>query len=105
MIKEERKKERMKKRRRKAAGIIFLILIIVLGGGFAIGWTCFRIKTVEVEGNALYENSVIEDAVLNDKYSWNSTEIRPLFINSEIIRTETARYSTAAEHTFQQIVE
>ena len=72
MIKEERKKERMKKRRRKAAGIIFLILIIVLGGGFAIGWTCFRIKTVEVEGNALYENSVIEDAVLNDKYSWNS---------------------------------
>jgi hypothetical protein len=32
-------------------------------------------------------------------------EIRPLFINSEILRTETARYSTAAEHTFQQIVE
>jgi hypothetical protein len=32
-------------------------------------------------------------------------EIRPLFINSEILRTETARYSTASEHTFQQIVE
>lgn len=68
MIKEERKK----KRRAKKMLISFLILLSVLLIAIVVVWKVFVVKHVKVEGNVLYEEQLIKDTVLNDKYSWNS---------------------------------
>lgn len=49
-----------------------LITIAVLAILFFIALKLFTVKKVVVEGNELYDQKTIEDAVLNDKYSWNS---------------------------------
>ena len=49
-----------------------LITIAVLAILFLIALKLFTVKRVVVEGNELYDQKTIEDAVLNDKYSWNS---------------------------------
>ena len=49
-----------------------LITIAVLAILFLIALKLFTVKKVVVEGNELYDQKTIEDAVLNDKYSWNS---------------------------------
>ena len=49
-----------------------LITIAVLAILFLIVLKLFTVKRVVVEGNELYDQKTIEDAVLNDKYSWNS---------------------------------
>ncbi|MBE5889650.1 MAG: cell division protein FtsQ [Lachnospiraceae bacterium] len=72
MIKEERKRERKRKRRWKAFWITLLTLLVVAGIAFLTAWYFFRVKKVVVEGNELYEDSVIEDAILNDEFSWNT---------------------------------
>lgn len=68
MIKEQRK--RKKKRRKLLKAIVVLILLLALAAVIVIKVFC--VKKVEVEGNVLYDSSVIQDSVLNDKYSWNS---------------------------------
>ncbi len=68
MIREERKKA---KRRKSILGtIVGIILFLALA--FLIVVKVFCVKNIVVEGNKLYDASVIEKAVLNDKYSWNS---------------------------------
>ena len=49
-----------------------LIAVAVLAILFLIALKLFTVKKVVVEGNELYDQKTIEDAVLNDKYSWNS---------------------------------
>ncbi len=68
MIKEQRKKK--KKRRKLLKVIIGMILLLALAAVIVI--KVFRVKKVEVEGNVLYDAGVIQESVLNDKYSWNS---------------------------------
>ena len=46
-----------------------LITIAVLAILFLIALKLFTVKKVVVEGNELYDQKTIEDAVLNDKYS------------------------------------
>ena len=46
-----------------------LITIAVLAILFLIVLKLFTVKRVVVEGNELYDQKTIEDAVLNDKYS------------------------------------
>ena len=66
------RKKRRHEKRLKHFLMGFLITICVLAVMFLIALKLFTVKKVVVEGNELYEQKVIEDAVLNDKYSWNS---------------------------------
>ena len=68
MIKEQRKKKRRFIQFLKTLIIVlFVIAVIIL-----IALKVFTVKKVVVEGNDLYEQQIIEDAVLNDDFSWNS---------------------------------
>ena len=66
------KKKRKHKKRLKHFFMGLLITIAVLAILFLIALKLFTVKKVVVEGNELYDQKTIEDAVLNDKYSWNS---------------------------------
>lgn len=68
MIKEERRRAR----RRKRIIIGILIFLAISAVAVVVVIKGFRIQTVEVQGNKLYPAEVIENAVLNDEYSWNS---------------------------------
>lgn len=68
MIKEQRKK----KRRAKKILIGLLVFLLILLISIVVVWKVFVVKNVKVEGNVLYEEQLIKDTVLNDKYSWNS---------------------------------
>ncbi len=67
MIKEERKKKKRRGRFLKTLLVIILLLAVLA----LVTIRLFTVKKVQVEGNVLYDDQVIEDAVLNDKYSWN----------------------------------
>lgn len=66
------KKKRKHKKRLKHFFMGLLIAVAVLAILFLIALKLFTVKKVVVEGNELYDQKTIEDAVLNDKYSWNS---------------------------------
>lgn len=68
MIKEKRKR----KRRFKKFLLGLLIFIAIVGLAFLAAIKLFVVKNVEVEGNEMYDSSVIQETVLNDEYSWNS---------------------------------
>lgn len=68
MIREERRKKR---RIRSFLHGLLVFAIIIAAGAFVV-MKLFTVKNVVVEDNKLYDDKVIEDAVLNDEYSWNS---------------------------------
>ena len=80
MIKEERRK----KKKRKNILQVILGILIVLALAVLIIFTVFKVKNVEVEGNKLYDAKVIEKAVLNDEYSWNSLYV---FLKYKFVNT------------------
>lgn len=51
-------------------GVGSAVLVGIVLGAIVSG--VFVVRDVEVEGNELYDQSVIEAAILNDDYSWNS---------------------------------
>ena len=61
------KKKRKHKKRLKHFFMGLLITIAVLAILFLIALKLFTVKRVVVEGNELYDQKTIEDAVLNDK--------------------------------------
>ena len=63
MIKEKRK------RKRRFLFFIrgFLIVMLLIAIAILIILKVFTVENVEIEGNKLYEQKVIEDVVLNDK--------------------------------------
>ena len=64
MIREERRrKQRLVTAFKVTVIVLSVILILVL-----VAINAFRVKKVVVEGNELYDQSVIEKAVLNDQY-------------------------------------
>ena len=81
MIREERRKKRKKK------NILSIILgvLIILALAAVIVVSVFKVKKVEVEGNQLYDSKVIEKAVLNDDYSWNSLYV---FVKYKFVATK-----------------
>ena len=81
MIREERRKKRKKK------NILSIILgvLIVFALAAVIVVSVFKVKDVEVEGNQLYDSKVIEKAVLNDEYSWNSLYV---FVKYKFVATK-----------------
>lgn len=81
MIKEERKRKQKLMTIFKVTIIVLsVILILVL-----VAINAFRVKKVIVEGNELYEQDIIEKAVLNDQYSWNSLYV---FFKYKFVKTE-----------------
>ena len=81
MIREERRKKRKKK------NILSIILgvLIILALAAVIVVSVFKVKKVEVEGNQLYDSKVIEKAVLNGDYSWNSLYV---FVKYKFVATK-----------------
>lgn len=51
-------------------GLFSVILLVTVSALIVI--KVFVVKTVKVEGNVLYDESLIKSTVLNDEYSWNS---------------------------------
>lgn len=68
MNKEKRKKLALVKRIVLAILIVILLLLIAVVVIFKV----FTVENVKVEGNELYDKTLIEQTVLNDEYSWNS---------------------------------
>lgn len=66
------KAKRRRKRHLKRVLSIFLSVIIIAALFFLVVFNVCKVKKVIVEGNVLYDKQVIEDAVLNDEYSWNA---------------------------------
>lgn len=98
MIREERRKKRQLKNYLRG------FFIAVLAGGLIgiVGVTVFVVEDVEVEGNILYDSQMIEDAVLNDDYSWNSLYVylKYRFIDTEEIPfVDTMEISMKNPHT------
>ena len=81
MIKEQRKK---KKKFVKILKILFTI-IFILAIAFLIAFKVFTVENVEVEGNVLYDEETIKNAVLYDDYSWNSLYV---FVKYKFIKTK-----------------
>lgn len=94
MIKEQRKR----KRRWKKVAIAFLIIILFLLIAFIVVIKVFTVKKVKVEGNLLYNQDVIEEAVLNDKYSWNSLYV---FLKYRFVDTEPIPFVDTMEITLE----
>ena len=68
MIKEKRRRQRRMKR--LLLGFLIFILMMVIAAFIVV--KVFVVKTVKVEGNKFYNEQLIKETVLNDKYSWNS---------------------------------
>ena len=90
MIKEERRK----KKKRKNILQVILGILIVLALAVLIIFTVFKVKNVEVEGNKLYDAKVIEKAVLNDEYSWNSLYV---FLKYKFVNTSEVPFVDTME--------
>ena len=100
MIKEERRK----KKKRKNILQVILGILIVLALAVLIIFTVFKVKNVEVEGNKLYDAKVIEKAVLNDEYSWNSlyVDLKYRFVDvGEVPFVDTMEISLDDPHTLR----
>lgn len=51
--------------------VILILWLVVLIAGIVI-INVFTVESVKIKGNELYEESLIEETVLNDDFSWNS---------------------------------
>ena len=94
MIKEKRRKAR----KRKKIAIALLIILLLLAAAALIVIKVFRVEKVEVEGNELYDAKVIEKAVLNDKYSWNSLYV---FLKYRFVDTKKVPFVDTMEITLK----
>ena len=68
MIKEKRRKQRLLKK--VLIGILVFMLLTMIAAFVVV--KVFVVSNVKVEGNELYDEQLITETVLNDKYSWNS---------------------------------
>lgn len=94
MIKEKRRKAR----KHKKIAIALLIILLLLVAAALIVIKVFRVEKVEVEGNELYDAKVIEKAVLNDKYSWNSLYV---FLKYRFVDTKKVPFVDTMEITLK----
>ena len=83
MIREKRRKKRLLKK--ILIGILIFLLLALLAAFIVI--KVFVVKEVKVEGNKLYDEQLITETVLNDKYSWNSLYVllKYTFIDTEAV--------------------
>ena len=94
MIKEERRRKKnliMYAKGFFAAVVTGLILGAVICGVFVV-------KDVKIEGNELYDQAVIEQAILDDDYCWNSLYV---FLKYRFRPTEEIPFIDSMEITLQ----
>lgn len=94
MIKEKRRKAK----KRKKIVTAFLIILLLLAVAAIVVVKVFCVEKVEVEGNELYDEKVIEKAVLNDKYSWNSLYV---FLKFRFVDTKEIPFIDTMEITLK----
>ena len=94
MIREQRRRARKKKK----ILIALLVFVLVMGAAGFAAVKLFVVEQVEVEGNVLYNSDVIETAVLNDKYSWNSLYV---FVKYRFVDTEPVPFVDTMEITLK----
>ena len=94
MIREQRRRARKKKK----ILIALLVFALVMGAAGFAAVKLFVVEQVEVEGNVLYNSDVIETAVLNDKYSWNSLYV---FVKYRFVDTEPVPFVDTMEITLK----
>lgn len=90
MIKEKRRK----KRQAKNIVLVLLGILLFLVIAFFVVIKVFVIKNVKVEGNQLYEEQLIKNAVLNDEYSWNSLYV---LIKYKFVETDAVPFIDTME--------
>ena len=61
-----------KVRRHRIIVRVILALAILVALGVVIVWKVFTVEEVRVEGNQLHSAKSVQNAILSDKYSWNS---------------------------------
>ncbi len=83
MIREKRRRKRLLKR--ILIALLVFLLLTILAAFIVI--KVFVVKNVKVEGNVLYDEQLIKETVLNDKYSWNSLYVllKYRFVDTEAI--------------------
>ena len=94
MIKEKRRK--VKKIKRILISLRVLLFIFAMAALIVV--RVFQVKHVEVHGNELYGADVIEQAVLNDEYSWNSLYV---FLKYRFVETEEVPFVDDMEITLK----
>ncbi len=93
-MKNERKEAAKRKKRRKVKLVCFLSVIFVLLLVFFLLMEIFQVKTVEVEGNDLYDDQKISQWVCNDRYSWNSLYV---FLKYRLQKTKEVPFVDSME--------
>lgn len=94
MIKEERQKTKQKKFRRRAI-LVAALIGVVMG---ILGIQVFVVREVEVVGNELYEEDLIEATVLNDDFSWSSLYV---FFKYKLMKTKEVPFVDTMEVTME----
>ena len=81
MIREKRRKKALIKR---IVLIVLSIWLLLIVAGIVVV-NVFVVEQVEIEGNELYDHTLIEQTVLNDEYSWNSLYVllKYTFVDTE----------------------
>ena len=82
---------------------IFITIITgvaVIGISILIILNVFTITKVEIEGNHLYDEIVIKDAVLNDDYSWNTLYV---FLKYTVMDTKQIPFIDTMEITMKDV--
>lgn len=101
------KQERIKKKKRKIRLAIFLSVLILFAIAAFVIIEVFTVQNVEVEGNALYDDSKITKTVLNDEYSWNTLYVylKYRFLETEMVPfIDTMEVSIKNPHTLHIMV-
>jgi cell division protein FtsQ len=94
MIKEERRRKK-KKRYRLIALLVFLLVLAIAA---LVVIKVFTVETVEIEGNELYDDTMISGTILNDEYSWNSLYV---FLKYRFKKVENVPFIDTMEVTLK----
>ena len=93
-------KKKKKKLVLKNVLVTAISVIAAIGSLILIIWNVFTVTKVEVEGNHLYDEIVIKDAVLNDEHSWNTLYV---FLKYTFMETEKIPFIDTMEIAMKDV--
>ena len=101
------KQKHRKKRKFRNILVTILAILLLLGVLALVAIKLFVVEDVVVEGNELYDSKVIEQAILNDEYSWNTLYVffkYRFFDTEDIPFVDELEVSIADPHTLHVVV-